>query len=591
VDDLIFSLLAGGRIEDARAAAAERVRNARQTGPPERLARALASLAEVHLAAREVPPARQALEEALRIAEPQDLEEPVAKVFLLQARLEALEGAADRASAFLARAVEALEARPHPALCGEARRIAIEIGRDDMADRLEAACLSAPARAILHAVTSTLERETDPEKAASGTLEMAARAAGADRGFILVFDARGKAEPVAAFNMTVEEAARPDLSHGAVRRTFAAGEEVLIQDTQDDRWANERQSVRRLRIASVLCVPIKVDQRKLGVVYLDKQRKGGFSDEEAEIVRIFARRIVRPLGRVREAGLPSLVGVSPDLEKLRKLLEEAALSSRPALLQGEPGSGKELVACTIHASGPLRGGPLVITSCRDLDGPGLAAALDRAAGGTLVLDDVDALDAARQEELARLVASGKVAARLLATTLLDLERRAGEGGFRRDLHRMLSETTIRIAPLRERPMDVIPLAENFMAEAARETGSPRRLLTTEAMQALTRHGWPGNVRELRDVARRVAFAGEGAVHVDDLPGYITGRTTVEVRTRDRYEERMAQAEKEFLVKALEDHGRRIRETSQALGIDRPTLRRRMERLGIPPGEDSDIIEV
>jgi len=165
------------------------------------------------------------------------------------------------------------------------------------------------------------------------------------------------------------------------------------------------------------------------------------------------------------------------------------------------------------------------------------------------------------------------------------------GTFRRGLHRLLSETTIAIPPLRERSMDIPLLTETFLGEAARETGAPRRVLTLEAGEALVRHTWPGNVRELRDVTRRVAFGGEGPIHREDLPGYITGQSTVQVRSSDRYQERMAQAEKEFLLKTLAEHGHRVGETARAMGIDRPTLRRRMERLGLPPEEDSDILEV
>lgn len=591
MDDVISSLLAGGRLEDARAAAEDRVRKARESRAPDRLTRALATLAEVLLAAKDLPRARQVLDECSETAVRHSLEESLAKIHLLQARMETLEGNRERALVHLARAVEALEVRPLQALCGEARRLAVELGQMETADLLEAACLSAPAKAILHAVTGILERETDPEKAAGAALELVARAAGADRGFILMFDARGKAEPVAGFNMTLEEAARPDLSHGAVRRAFSTGEEVLIQDAEGDPWANERASVRRLRISSVLCVPVRLDTRKLGVIYLDKQRKGGFSLEETEVVRIFAHRLVRPLGRGRESGLPVLAGPSPQMEILRKRVEEAALSSRPVLLSGEPGTGKSLAAYTIHASGSLRGGPLVVSEAEGLDEPGMAAALDRATGGTLVLDNVDALSAGLQEDLERRLSEGRVPARLLATTCRDLRRAAEAGSFRRGLLKILSETAIAIPPLRERAMDIPQLMESFLGEAARETGAPRRVATLEASEALVRHAWPGNVRELRDVMRRVAFGGEGPIHRDDLPGYITGQSTVQIRTSDRYQERLAQAEKEFLVKTLEQHGRRLGETARAMGIDRQTLRRRMEKLGIPPGEDSDIIEV
>jgi two-component system NtrC family response regulator len=109
--------------------------------------------------------------------------------------------------------------------------------------------------------------------------------------------------------------------------------------------------------------------------------------------------------------------------------------------------------------------------------------------------------------------------------------------------------------------------------------------------ALLRHPWPGNVRELRDVVRRAALAARGPIPVDDLPSYLTGRTTVSARAGEAYGERLVLAEREFLRQVLAQSGNDLRAAAQALGLDPVTLRQRLQKLGLPPGEDDDVVEV
>jgi DNA-binding NtrC family response regulator len=327
---------------------------------------------------------------------------------------------------------------------------------------------------------------------------------------------------------------------------------------------------------------------------MDKRRGSGFSPEECEIVRVFSRRIARPLGRAAETTLvrrapAQIAGTSAFLERLRAHVDEAALSSLPVLVLGEPGSGKDLVARAIHTHGPSRDRPFAAlpgTSVTDLE-----TGISRAGIGTLVLDNVESLSPDAQEILEGRLRAGALAARPVALCSKDLRKAVETGAFRRELFDRLGATVIVLVPLRERTEDIAPLAEHFLAEVARETGSPRRAIAQEAMDALCRHGWPGNVRELREVIRRSALAGHGMIHAEDLPGYITGQSTVKIRAGDSYGERLERAEREFITRVLSDHGNRLRSAAKALGLDRETLRRRMERLGLPAADDDDVVEI
>ncbi|HKE00922.1 MAG TPA: sigma 54-interacting transcriptional regulator, partial [Planctomycetota bacterium] len=243
-----------------------------------------------------------------------------------------------------------------------------------------------------------------------------------------------------------------------------------------------------------------------------------------------------------EAAGTRIVGVSPAIRRIRRLIGRAATTEIPVLVRGETGAGKELVARAIHAAGNSQA-PLVVVSCGTLS-PSLAGAelfghevgafsgaaqatpglLERAEGGTLLLDGVEDLEPGVQKALLRVLESGEVrrlggaSARVLrfrcvATTSADLEDLVARGGFRADLYFRLRGLTIDVPPLRERREDVLPLAEHFLATLGGDAG-PR--LTPAAVRALLHADWPGNVRELRAEVTRWIVQGLSSVHRSDL---------------------------------------------------------------------------
>ena len=206
---------------------------------------------------------------------------------------------------------------------------------------------------------------------------------------------------------------------------------------------------------------------------------------------------------------------SPIVEDRLAKAHLVASTDSAVFITGEPGTGKELLAMSIHRASARREGRFVAIDCSGLDGGSttgeadLNAALDEASGGTLSLRNVDDLAPAIQARLARRLASADV--RVLATSDRRPDELAAEGRFSRELLDRLSAVHIDLPPLGKRREDIPLLAAQCLDDVAAETVQPKRSLSPEAMEALASAKWPGNVRQLRMVVRQVASVGAGAV--------------------------------------------------------------------------------
>jgi two-component system response regulator HydG len=220
----------------------------------------------------------------------------------------------------------------------------------------------------------------------------------------------------------------------------------------------------------------------------------------------------------------SLLGHSAPMGRLREQIIQAARSDAPALIRGETGTGKEMVALAIHQESERRAGPFVKLSCmgagnrlleielfgeRNRPRPG---AIELARGGTLLLDEVSDLTSGVQARIARGMKGplkwtgdrgvspiGEV--RVIATTNRDIRRDMLHRRFRKDLFSLLSATSIDVPPLRKRGQDIIELAEHFVRRYADEFGRETGGLDDASLRRLVRYNWPGNVRELQNVIR------------------------------------------------------------------------------------------
>jgi DNA-binding NtrC family response regulator len=318
-----------------------------------------------------------------------------------------------------------------------------------------------------------------------------------------------------------------------------------------------------------------------------------------------------------------LVGQSPQICEIRRLIEKLGRTRAPVLLLGESGTGKEVVARAIHAANPS--GEFVAIDCGALVGPLLESELfghtkgaftgaseakkgliEVADGGTAFLDEIGDLPLETQVKLLRLLQERefrpvgslkqhKVNIRVIAATHHDLARDATRGTFRQDLYYRLNIVSLRLPALRDRKSDIPELIEHFL----RRFGANHRL-TPDTLEAMMEYDWPGNVRELQNSIERMVALNSGPwLHVGDLPSALQNLRAAEPTQASAVAAGsetatlpllhapprpaglfLATVEKETILKALEaTHGDRAR-AAQLLGIGRTTLYRKLKEYKI-----------
>ncbi|VDC31952.1 response regulator [Pseudogemmobacter humi] len=221
------------------------------------------------------------------------------------------------------------------------------------------------------------------------------------------------------------------------------------------------------------------------------------------------RRAAPAAPATRETGELPLVGRTPSMQALYRLVARVMNTDIPVLITGESGTGKSLLARAIHDFSDRRNLPFTLAQAGDLQGvEGPSSLLARARGGSLVFDEIGDYDEDAQARVVRLLdliqaeaMSGK-APRIMATSQADLTARMETGRFRQDLYYRLGGVILHVPALRERVEDIPLLAEHFIARAERESGTPRQL-APDAREMIRSHAWPGNVRQLENAIRRL----------------------------------------------------------------------------------------
>jgi two-component system response regulator HydG len=316
-----------------------------------------------------------------------------------------------------------------------------------------------------------------------------------------------------------------------------------------------------------------------------------------------ARR-TRALEAAQPAGRP-LIARSPAMRRVLELVAQVGPTDATVLIQGESGTGKEVVARALHAGSPRAGQPLVAVNCAAIPEALLEAELfgyergaftgaarrkpgrfELADGGTLFLDEVAELSPPAQAKLLRALQEREIErlggtrpvpvdVRLLAATNHDLARLVADRRFREDLYYRLHVVTITLPPLRERPEDLLPLAEHFLARHARRLDKAVDGFADEALALMRGYRWPGNVRELEHaIERAVILARDGRITGADLGLPPDGPATAEPPTGTGT---LAEMERRWILAALERAGGNQTEAAAALGIDRSTLHRKLRR--------------
>ena len=371
---------------------------------------------------------------------------------------------------------------------------------------------------------------------------------------------------------------------------------------------------------------------------VDAMKRGAFDFltkpfERAQVVDVIAKALGQARrarsefhGPVAEGVRCGMVGRSAALETLCRLIERVAPSPATVLITGETGTGKELVAESIHLLSLRRDGPLVRINCgalpenlveSELFGHerGAFTGADRpkpgrfelADGGTLFLDEVAELALPSQVKLLRVLQDGEVGrvggtgtrrvdVRLVAATNRDLSTAVSAGRFREDLYYRLKVVELRVPPLRERPDDIPLLVDFFLDKHSRRLGLARPGTSPDALAAFMTHPWPGNVRELENAVERALLLGEGPALTErdfgiglgePLLGDSRGPTAPPPGAasggglKQASRALASEAERRMILAALQETGGNITRAAEKLGLSRRGLQLKMRVLGIP----------
>ncbi|HMO14928.1 MAG TPA: sigma 54-interacting transcriptional regulator [Pirellulaceae bacterium] len=414
------------------------------------------------------------------------------------------------------------------------------------------------------------------------------------------------------------------------------GEAVLARDIADDSALGIRDSKGEIQATSVICAPILVGGRIVGLVHLYSTNPSKVLDADdldftlavAENVGLAMRnrnreqRLVEDLSKVRneihqlrhQLGVESeLVGGSASMLEIHQQIARAAPSNATVLVCGESGVGKELVARAVHFSSERKKGPFVCLNCAALseslleselfghERGAFTGATERKIGkfeaadkGTLMLDEIGEMSPSIQAKFLRVLEGHpfervggskaiKVDVRVIAATNRNLEQHVRDGGFRKDLFFRLNVVKIDVPPLRRRHEDILPLAEHFLQKFSVETGKKIRGFSERAVRLLETYRWPGNVRELKNVIERAVVLLQGdTIDVDDLT-LSSLMTASESRMEflamnEPFEPiPLDEMERKHILSTLIALAWNKSKTAAVLGIERSTLDRKIKR--------------
>ena len=318
-------------------------------------------------------------------------------------------------------------------------------------------------------------------------------------------------------------------------------------------------------------------------------------------------------------GLDAMLGDSPEMQRIFNRIRQVAPTNAGVLIEGETGTGKELVAKALHALSPRSGGKFVAVNCAALspqlmeselfghEKGAFTGALQRrigrfeeADGGTLFLDEIGEMDQATQVKLLRTLAERTIErvgsnqpiavnVRIVAATNRDLAAMVREGSFRQDLYQRLNVVQIQLPPLRERSGDLVLMANAFVHQFCEENHKELKTLSRPALDALRRYTWPGNVRQLRTAMEHGVVMSEGSsIELHDLPDYLLQQQAGPAAPapqpppqlppapqEELVELNLAKLEQRAICQALQQAQGNRTAAAALLGIDRRTLQRKM----------------
>lgn len=490
---------------------------------------------------------------------------------------------------------------------------------------------AAAALGTLHRLATGAVERTDSNLFLEQSLRILCQGLGADRGAVLTLD--GDALLCRAAHSQQGQALQGFVLSQTIYRTILETREPLLsRNTTDDARFRARQSIVGEEIRSVLAAPIPIGGRLGGILYLDRLDRGDDGDEfqtedlyavavAAEFLgaTVDASSAVHALTGERDSLVKTIIetnpiiGSSPAIQRVRDFIARAAPTESTVLIQGETGTGKELVAQAIHYQSPRAGHPFVAINCAAIPETLIESELfghekgaftganarkigkfEAAHGGTVFLDEIGELPIGCQSKLLRLLEercfervggtqSVEVDVRIVAATNRDLAVEAEEGGFREDLFYRLNVLQVVVAPLSERREDIEVLIEHFLDHFSEKIRVRRKRFSDAARRKLLEHPWPGNVRQLRNTVEScVVMAAGEEIQLEDLPIMPAGRDRGGAAAWQPRS--LSEIERDHIERVLDFCNWNKSKSAEILGIERSTLYARIRNYEIQPPE-------
>ena len=485
--------------------------------------------------------------------------------------------------------------------------------------------------AALMKVSTTINAIRGLQELQKTLLELMFEVVPARHGAILLADISEK-EGVEEFSsvFALDRTKGPDetikVSGTLARQVLRDGTGLLI-GARDDTAGLERTSLAEAQTSSVLCVPLIMAGRSLGVLYLDTNEPDvHFDSDHLQLASAIAAITAVAIENARhiewlesenkrlvaDAGIEhSMVGESPRMRQVYQFIAKVAPTDSSVLISGESGTGKELVARAIHENSNRSRRPFIAVNCAALTeslleselfghekGAFTGASAQRkgrleiADGGTLFLDEIGELSAPLQVKLLRVLQERefervggtrtiKVDIRLLTATNRNLDDLITQGLFRQDLFYRLNVLQLEMPPLRQRPEDIPLLAKYFAVRYGEKCNRKITGISSEAQKRLLTYDWPGNVRELENaIERGVVLGSTDLILLEDLPEAILETETRTMPSPTKYHEAVAATKKQIILQTMDQTKGNFTDAAKLLGVHPNYLHRLIKNLNL-----------
>jgi Nif-specific regulatory protein len=449
----------------------------------------------------------------------------------------------------------------------------------------------------------------------------------AERGAVLLCDQPDEFTSTAAWDRVRGPGHPVRVSRTVVQRVLKDRVGLVVRDVAGSDAMRQVKTLTELKVSSLLCVPLLVARRVLGVIYLDSTNPlSEFDENHLQVMTAVAGIAslafdnVKQWEKLRQENQElraeieiehNMVGGSPAMRKVFDFIRRVAPTDSTVLVQGESGTGKELVAHALHRNSPRAEQPFVAINCAAIaeslleselfgheKGAFTGAAAQKkgkvevAEGGTLFLDEIGELAPGLQAKLLRVLQEReferlggtkpiKLDIRLIAATNRSLPEAVKAGTFRNDLYYRLNVVTLNMPPLRDRREDISVLADHFVAKASRKSRTRVKPLSPEAVAALMHYDWPGNVRELENALERALVLGSTeSILPDDLPEAVLESGSTATAPADKYHGSIKETKKQLILQALQQANGNYIEAAKALGMHPNSLLRLVRNLDL-----------